>query len=468
MFYGGALQMHVKANYDLRVFPDAPNSYYSTPPMTRFTVFDPTHKFWQLFWIFRRSSRRRKSFQRLYPVGPLWPEPVFKDDRQAMSLDGSAMFSVDTAAGCVWDAVHHPRGDDSGREDEYCVLKAQNTLFKVRRRVLARDDSAFRGLESFPNGRKYGNPRVIGISENAGKLRDLLWALHHVDPQSPNFVYNTSIFCLLNIAELSRKYHFPSFESWAADQLYKMLEVTALPFSLISTTPSSTSSSATLTENTPVSPSIDSLCVRLLDISFASRFDFLFSLVARRIITQTLWHDYHPGETLVRTIQDLSVRRSRFKIQLRQLLGVVYYRMLVSFPCSATSGGNVIFPRSMDVELRMSFLSAHESLTRMWADVRSSLSLDGGSESAFPSPHAGCKEMWDYYWAQSARRAEEAVRGQGTADVLGLLKSTMVAVRKIVADSPLVCLECSLAGLEAVDKVRDGIVNNLSGLFVYC
>ncbi len=248
-----------------------------------------------------------------------------------------------------------------------------------------------------------------------------------------------------------------------------MLEVTALPFSLISTTPSSTtSSSITLTENMPGSPSIDSLCARLLDISFASRFDVLFFLVARRIITQILWHDYHPGETLVRTIQDLSVRRSRFKIQLHQLLGVVYYRMLVSLPCPSTSGGGIVFPRSMDVELRMSFLSAHESLTRMWAGIRSSLSPNSGTESAFPSPHAGCKEMWDHYWAESARRAEQAAGGQGTADVLGLLKSTMVTVRKIVADSPLVCLDCSLAGLEAVDKVRDGIINNLSRLFVYC
>ncbi|SJL07930.1 uncharacterized protein ARMOST_11288 [Armillaria ostoyae] len=430
--------------------------------MTRFTVFDPTHKFWQLFWIFRRSSRRRKSFQRLYPVEPLSPEPKFRDDRQATSLAESAMFAVDTAAGCVWDAVHHPNGDDSRKEDEYCILKAQNTLFKA-------NDSAFRGLESFPNGWKYANLRVIRISETAGKFRDLLWALHHVDPQNPSFVYNTSIFCLLNIAELSRKYHFPSFESWAADQLYEMLEVTALPFSLISTTPSSSaSSSITLTENMPGSPSIDSLCARLLDISFASRFDALFFLVARRIITQTLWHDYHPGETLVRSIQDLSVRRSRFKIQLHQLLGVVYYRMLVSLPCSSTSGGGLVFPRSMDVELRMCFLSAHESLTRMWAGIRSSLSPNRGTESILPSPHAGCKEMWDYYWAESARRAEQAACGRGTADVLDLLKSTMVTVRKIVADSPLVCLECSLAGLEAVDKVRDGIINSLSQLFVYC
>ncbi|KAK0445747.1 hypothetical protein EV421DRAFT_1902114 [Armillaria borealis] len=429
--------------------------------MTRFTIFDPTHKFWQLFWIFRRSSRRRKSFHRLYPVEPLSPELKYKDDRQATSLAESAMFAVDTAAGCVWDAVHHPNGDDSRREDEYCVLKAQNTLFKA-------NDSAFRGLESFPNGWKYANLRVIRISETAGKFRDMLWALHHVDPQNPSFVYNTSIFCLLNIAELSRKYHFPSFESWAADQLYKMLEVTALPFSLISTTPSSASSSITLTENMPGSPSIDSLCARLLDFSFASRFDALFFLVARRIITQTLWHDYHPGETLVRSIQDLSVRRSRFKIQLHQLLGVVYYRMLVSLPCSSTSGGGLVFPRSMDVELRMCFLSAHESLTHMWAGIRSSLSLNRGTESVLPSPHAGCKEMWDYYWAESARRAEQAACGRGTADVLDLLKSTMVAVRKIVADSPLVCLECSLAGLEAVDKVRDGIINNLSQLFVYC
>ncbi|KAK0187660.1 hypothetical protein F5146DRAFT_720720 [Armillaria mellea] len=436
--------------------------------MTRFTVFDPSHIIRQLFCIFHRSSRRRKSFQRLYPVEPLSPELKYKDDRQATSLAESVMFAVDTAAGCVWDAVHHPNGND-GREDEYCVLKAQNTLFKVRRRVLARDDSAFRGLETLSNGWTYANLRVIRISETAGKFRDLLWALHHVDPQSPNFVYNTSIFCLLNIAELSRKYHFPSFESWAVDQLYKMLEITALPFSLISTTlSSSTSSSVTLTENTPASPSIDSLCARLLDISFAFRFDALFFLVARRIITQTLWRDYHPGETLVRTIQELSVRRSRFKIQLHQLLGVVYYRMLVSLPCPATPGGGIIFPRSMDVELRMCFLSAHESLTHMWSEIRSSLSLNGGSESAFPSPHAGCKEMWDYYWAESARRAEQAASGQGTADVLGLLKSTMVAVRKIVADSPLVCLECSLAGLEAVDKVRDGIINKLSGLFVYC
>ncbi|KAK0202159.1 hypothetical protein DFS33DRAFT_1276924 [Desarmillaria ectypa] len=434
--------------------------------MTRFTVFDPAHKIRQLFWIFRRCSRRQKPFQRADPVEPRSAELQCKRDRQATSFNEPAMFAVDTAAACVWDSVYHSNEDDRNGVDEYCILKAQNTLFKVRRCVLARDDSAFQSLESFRCGWIYGNLRVIRIPESASKFRDLLWALHHLDPQNSRPVYNTSISCLLNIAELSRKYRFPSFEYWAVDQLYKMLRGTALPFSLMSTSSSSASSSITLTESLSQSPNVDSICARLLYVSFASRFDSLFLLVMREITTQTLWYDYHPGETLVRTIQDLSVRRSRFKRQLHQLLGVIYYRMLISLPCSSMSGG-VIFPHSMDIELRMCFLSAHESLTRMWAGIRSSPSLNRGSESVFPNPHAGCKEMWDHYWVESARQAEQAACRRSKADVLGLLKSTMIMVRKVVADSPLVCLECSLAGLEAVDKVRDEIINNLGDLFVY-
>ncbi|KAG7445567.1 uncharacterized protein BT62DRAFT_932691 [Guyanagaster necrorhizus] len=440
--------------------------------MSPFTVFDPAHKIKQLFWIFRRSSRRQKTFQRADPVEPPSAELKCKQDRHDTSLNEPAMFAVDTAAVCVWDDVYCSNGDDNDEEGEYYILRAQNTLFKVRRSILARDDSAFQSLESFRCSWKYGHSPVIRVPESADKLRDLLWALHHLDPHNPYLAHGPSIFFLLNIVELSSKYRFPSFESWAADQLYKMLQGTALPFSLVltSSSRSTSSSSMTLTENLSEPLNMDSICIRLLDISFTSRFESLFPLVIRKIVTRTLWYGYHPGETLVRTIQGLSVRRSRFKPHLRHLLGVVYYRMLIDLPCFSTSGGGVIFPRSMDIELRMCFLSAHDSLTRMWARMRSSLSPIGGPESVFPNPHAGCKEMWDYYWTESARRAEQSSSGRrrNPTDVLGLLKSTMIMVRKVVADSPSVCLECSLAGLEAVDRVRDGIINNLSDLFAYC
>lgn len=296
--------------------------------------------------------------------------------------------------------------------------------------------------------------------------------------KDPRFIYEPSIYRLLNIAELSRKYRYSSYEAWSVDQLHRICAGGPLPFSL--STPRDSSSSITLTECIAEDvQNVDSLCSRLLNVAYASRHSPLFLVMIKKLVVQSLWHEFHPGPVLLDTIETLSRSRSRYQRHVQQLLGVVYYRMLVDmkFTIASDKSAVVLFPEDMDVERRMRFLSAHQSLTEMWEDLKHGppeVNFSGSKE------HSGCQANWDRLWGSAAKRAEFApcdcskVRcrtGQHrrhTADVLALLKLTMVSVTQTIEDSQLICTECSLAGLESIDVIRDDIINALGDLFVYC
>ncbi|KAF8870724.1 hypothetical protein CPB85DRAFT_703761 [Mucidula mucida] len=319
------------------------------------------------------------------------------------------------------------------------------------------------------------NASIIHLPENASRFRDLLWALHHLDLGNPRFVYDPSIHRLLNIAELSRKYRFLPIETWAVDQLHRICSSGPLPFSLSSLRDSSSSITLTSCVADDVQ-SVDTICSRLLNIAFSSRHRSLFLLMIKKLVVQTLWHDFHAGPSLVETIETLSRCRSRYQRHVHQLLGVVYYRMLVDmkFMIATDKSPVVLFPPDMDVERRMRFLTAHRSLTEMWDDLK-----HAPPEVSFSSDdaHISCQENWDRLWGSAARKVEvapcdckqrcRAGHRRHTADVLALLKLTMLTISQTIQDSQLICGECSLAGLESIDIIRDDIINSLGDLFVY-
>lgn len=165
------------------------------------------------------------------------------------------------------------------------------------------------------------------------------------DLEDTHFVYEPSLARLLNVAELSRKYRFSSYEAWAVDRLHAACQGTTLPFSL--STALASSSSITLTEHVhSISTDIDSLCARLLNVAYASRHSPLLLLMMKKLVVQILWHDYHPGAILFDAVEALSRRRSRYQRHIRQLLGVIYYRMLVDMQYATASDKSpiLVFP----------------------------------------------------------------------------------------------------------------------------
>lgn len=312
---------------------------------------------------------------------------------------------------------------------------------------------------------------------------------------------------LLNIAEMAHKYSFPSFECWAIHQICRMLKCsTSRRPSKAS--PSSASSSSTLiamsggSKPDLASPEIeepletldetDGVYSRLLMIALTCDHSSLLQYLVQKLVTKILWFDHVPGVSLVRMLE-----RHRNHPALATLLGVVYYRILIDMPQTSYLDSGVqrnhspyphpqpIFPPTINVERRMQFLAAHHRLTRTWNDICSSPPELQSPKRCNPShlkalrPHTSCHESWRCLWRTACHQAQNRIfinnparkadtsRGGSSADVLGLLKMTMLQLRKLTATTSSICIDCSLEGLEAVDLLRDQLIEGLIHMFVY-
>ncbi|KAL0577391.1 hypothetical protein V5O48_004586, partial [Marasmius crinis-equi] len=407
----------------------------------------------------------------------------------------------------------------SATDDQCCLLRAGNTLFRVLNIVLCRDNSAFSRRLWF--GRKdYG---VIIIPGGVNRFRDLLWALHTLPPdfhfgsQSSDsddhrytILHDIPLHRLLNIAELAHEYTFPSFERWAVEGIYRFLLRCSDPESTIPLPGSASSSSSSITFVTMDSSSTkeidpDEIYGRILKVSLQSRHPHLLDLLAQRLVARILWYNYLPGPALMEPIM-----KNRSNKTVDTLLGAIHYRMLVDLPQTERSKNQhtpppqPVFPPDMPVEQRMEFLAAHHSLTSLWKKVRDnppelrcqaplpdpssskrssrsstskksfrprllsrreSSSSSGSSETEPPSLHASCGDTWKRVWWSGSRYAENRSKSQD--DILGMLKTTMLRLRKITADDSSICLDCALEGLEALDVIRDKVIDGLPGMFVY-
>ncbi|KAG7088053.1 hypothetical protein E1B28_012086 [Marasmius oreades] len=415
----------------------------------------------------------------------------------------------------------------SATDDQCCTLKVETTLFRVLRIVLCRDNSAFSKRLWF--GRKDCGG-VFNIPGEADRFRDLLWVLHTMPPdfhfgsQSSDSddrrytgLHDVSLSRLLNIAELAHDYSFPSFQRWAVEKIYRFLLRCSSPESTIplpSSATSSLSSSSSMTFVTIDSATSskdddpDEIYGRILKVSLNSKHPHLLDLLVQRLVVRILWYDYLPGPALMEPII-----RNRSHKPVDTLLGVINYRMLVDLPQveHRTSPGRLsppqhVFPREMPIEQRMEFLAAHHSLTSSWKQVRenppelrcqSSSSSDDPSRSKrssgssmkrsflprglqrrgsstssnsneshdLPSLHVSCGNTWKRVWRSSCRYAE--TRSKSRDDILGMLKVTMLRIRKVTADDGNICLDCALEGLEALDVIRDKVIDGLPSMFVY-
>ncbi|KAF5381189.1 hypothetical protein D9757_007893 [Collybiopsis confluens] len=377
-------------------------------------------------------------------------------------------------------------------------------------------------------GSSDAKPLVLRTS--AEKFRDLLWVLHALPPDfyhNPEDTFDDSytdnyidfrllsLDRLLNIAEMAHKFSFPSFESWAIHQICRILRCSPR---LGKAGTSSTASSATLISTSPGNkPEIDNeeplasldetdaIYARLLSIALTSDHSSLLHYLVQKLVTKVLWYNQIPGVSLVRMLE-----RNRHHPALATLLGVVYYRILIDMPqvwdtnldgyrCMESS--QPIFEPTINVERRMQFLAAHHKLTQKWKDICSSPPpLPSSTTSTTSSgrrplrPHTGCNDAWRCLWRTACYQAQERDRstvksisgdeftelkansrihahGEGrrssSADVLSLLKNTMLQLRKLTASTSSICLDCSLEGLEAVDLLRDQLIEGLIHMFVY-
>ncbi|KAG6849797.1 hypothetical protein H0H93_005047 [Arthromyces matolae] len=324
---------------------------------------------------------------------------------------------------------------DSG--NGFCAFRVENTLFnlnsgrQVHQVVLSREPSAFDDMLRLPRSTTDADSGHIEnpvlLTDTVLQFRDFLWALY----APPNDLFNeTNVDRLLNIAAVCNKYCLSSLETFTIERIYSLAK-----------TPNST---------LPLHSFPLDVCARILDLAILCDHQLLEDLMMQILISRTLWYDA-PPEAVLRIAE---------KHNLRTLIGVCSYRQLVSFERSSSDkndrGQTLFTGPSDDVEKGMCFLAAHTSLLALWERIRAvppTLSCQG-----CPA-HVDCDRAWQTMW-YSACKTDEMLRG-GSADVLGRMKALMLGLRRAMAATPTMSIQCKMAALEAITETRDMVIEGL-------
>ncbi|KAG6841538.1 hypothetical protein C0991_009903 [Blastosporella zonata] len=378
--------------------------------MLQLYVFNPVPKLRLLSGLFFKGSKRILG--------------NFSDSKQIASLQESTCLQEDILA----------RDPDyySDSHKGFCSFQVENTLFKVHQVILAREPSAFSDMFCLPrpaNSRDVEgtDEKPVFLTDTVREFRDFLWALY----APPNELFlETEIDRLLNVAALANKYCLSSLEGWTIERIYSLAQDPTSPLSL---------------HSAPLD-----ICGRLLDMAILCDHEKLQNLVTQFLISRTLWYNVSPDVVLA--IAE--------KHDLRTLIGVCYYRQLISLErLSSRRSSHVtqtVFLESMDIEKRMCFIAAHNSLLQLWESIRAvppTLSCQG-----CPS-HMDCEAAWQSMW-YSACQMDEMLR-PSSADVLGRMKALMLGLRKAMADTHCMTLQCKMAALEAITETRDEVIEGL-------
>lgn len=364
--------------------------------------------------------------------------------------------------------------------DTFCVLRVQNRLFRVHKSVLERDNSAFSKMFQFHLGHAGdtddNNP--ICLSDNAEHFCDLLRVLYTYPTELPTLDVEGDLRKLprlLSVAELALKYRFSTLEKWAVEHIRLILSSQTFCLSQ---------------ENVGKDFKVDQTLARILEFCIAGDHTTLLETYVRKLIPEVLWHDLFPGLRLL----EVAERHSLQHRCLHRLLGVLYYRMLVTLETteSEMSCPQPVFPHLMNLEKRMRFLAAYHSLSNVWSRLCSSvppLPMEDDDDitlSEFPihsskrcsDPHTPCAKTWSQLWSAAAKQINDSHHVQqdagpyrprdSPASVLANLRQIVLLLRRSTAESPSICMQCSMDGLENVALIRDRVIESLGDMFSYC
>ncbi|OCH92635.1 hypothetical protein OBBRIDRAFT_791083 [Obba rivulosa] len=385
-------------------------------------------------------------------------------------LDDEVLF-VGTRSKSAAREEHTTRDFEYYFDDGDCVIRVEDTVFRVHRFLLTRDGSAFAdmfslppgsGTSEMPEGSSDANPiRLFG--ESAEDFRALLFILYALPPDL--LYYNTSaanIPHLLTIASITHKYHFHRTSNWAISSAFRVLSDT---YGTPTCNPSTASAS---------------LLARILEVALRCAHEPLTKLAediwAHRVLTCEL----HPRRALA--LADAH--------GLRLLGGAAYYAQLLEMEDgfqdprdgSNTSGdnsddtplGNLSQPTpgaqdavdeipALTEGQRRRLLCGHWSLVRLWEQLRARAPVFRRPEGC--TYHArGCLSTWGTVWDEAARAEETLARPP--ADVLGRLA---VMEARLTADSDLqtaLTPACRRRALLAVKEIIKETKEELAGHFI--
>ncbi|KAJ4490690.1 hypothetical protein J3R30DRAFT_3399973 [Lentinula aciculospora] len=345
---------------------------------------------------------------------------------------------------------------DFARDSEYyladgnTVILVENVLFKVHRYILSRDGSAFEGMFSLDNIPKSDSAETLIMSSSEGTqpsyphsqlhrsrlspegssdkipihlfgdtaadFRSLLWALYAL-PAEVFAMPSTQaqITRLIGIARIAHKYAFRTTESWA-------LSVLTMCVCQAPDTPSDHDIHGDVEVDSEAGKSIVSstnILIQLTEVAVLCAHDELHEAV------EPIWADLlFAGQT--QDIVSAMGLADRYKSQLRPLLGLAYYLMMLKGKEEWTKAAlgddkddsdKMKKPR-LTRDQRIRLLSGYYNLSRACESLPSNtpklthhpscftpaqqaqqaIGL-GGAGTAAAHAHARCGESWDTLWA---------------------------------------------------------------------
>ncbi|RPD62269.1 hypothetical protein L226DRAFT_568929 [Lentinus tigrinus ALCF2SS1-7] len=374
--------------------------------------------------------------------------------------------------------------DAPGRDGEYyidsadCVIRVEDTLFRVHRYFLGRDSSAFQHMFSMPaegmplqnmEGSSDENPiRLYG--ESVERFRALLSVIYDLPQQLQ--AYNTpaaNVERLLTIAEMTNKYHFASTEAWAVDALYNVI-------SGLHGRPQ---------QQYELGSCSSAWMKRLLEVALLCGHKPLSEYVVDKWVERIHKHDLRPVHAL--EIADRSrIRRlqgAAYYVQLREMGdafdpgvtedGTEYARSQLGATATALAAngedGNsqkkTGTPAVLTPAQRQRLLSGHWSLTRLWEQLRASPPKFQRPDGCTYHQH-GCLRTWATVWLDVGKT--ETTLRCAPVDVLGRLRAME---QQLYMHADLSCAltpQCKRTALRAlkvlVEEVEEGLADHFVDL----
>ncbi|KAF5378948.1 hypothetical protein D9757_008736 [Collybiopsis confluens] len=380
--------------------------------------------------------------------------------------------------------------------DGNTVIQVENVLFKVHRFILSRDGSAFEGMfsldgiprsvsseslmDSYPSqsshcpchplseeGLSDASPIVLS-GDSPADFRALLWALYALPAEIFAMPSSQGQFIrLISIARIAHKYAFRTTESWALSVL--TMCVCQAP------DPSSVKANDAEVDGTSIVLST-SILIQLTEVAVLCAHDELHEAV------EPLWADLLFAGQSADIISAMTIA-DRYRTQLRPLLGLAYYLMMLKGKeewnkCAAGAGeedlslapSSLLSPSSdkmgpnklrLTRDQRIRLLSGYYNLSRACEalpnnppklthspscylpaqQAQAAIGL-GGAGTAAAHAHARCGEAWETLWG-------------------GLVMSTMTGNGNMPIKIQYVDL---LRKLHMVNHVLESLLNGVEGM----
>ncbi|KAJ7097045.1 hypothetical protein B0H15DRAFT_773521 [Mycena belliarum] len=274
------------------------------------------------------------------------------------------------------------RDGDYYRADGDCILRVEDTLFKIHRHLLCRGSSAFEGLFALPSDADAlleGKDDALPITLYGDKVSEIRAFLGYaysspLDLQYPR-IPSGDIYSLIGTAKFAHKYRLESFETWALDAISYVC---------------SKRNSALLRTCAP------ELYFALLDL------DLLCPLASVKKSIRAYWvqrlHTNTPGITLAFALE--TADRFRF----RPLQGDVYYLLLQTLRDTPPGATNLmdaapLLPSELSDVHKLRLLMGFRSLSLAWGRVYAEpIALLKTDCTAHASVH---EDVWAEQWRQA-------------------------------------------------------------------